>query len=406
MSSLDSDKRCLSGMRPTGRLHIGHLHGCLKNWVELQHKYDCFYFVADWHALTTAYDQTKEIEKSTTDMIVDWLAAGLSPTSCTFFIQSKVPEHAELMVLLSMITPKSWLERVPSYKDQMARLNDRDLDTFGFLGYPVLQAADILIYRAGHVPVGVDQQAHVEISREIARRFNEVYGREEEFDSNVKKALKKLDSNVAAKLQKAQRAFREQGDRDARDRAHALIEEMPDLSIGNKERLHGYLEGTGRVILPEPNALITKEKVVPGIDGQKMSKSSRNTLPLREDPKVVSQKIRTMPTDPARVRKTDPGDPAKCPVYALQQNYLSQEQLAWVNDGCRKASFGCIECKKPLIDAINQEQETLRAAAAPYVKDPDIVRSILMEGSEKARLTAKETMEDVRAAIGISHRSP
>ena len=405
MSSLDATKRCLSGMRPTGRLHIGHLHGCLENWVKLQHQYDCYFFVADWHALTTAYHDTSEIEQSTIDMIIDWLAAGLSPSACTMFVQSKVPEHAELMVLLSMITPRAWLERVPSYKDQIERLNDRDLDTFGFLGYPVLQAADILMYRAGHVPVGADQQAHVEATRDIARRFNETFGRDEDFEQKAQKSLAKLGSEVSAKLTKLRRAFVEQGDADALARAQTLLDENLRDSVSEKERLHGYLEGVGRIILPEPNALITKEKVVTGLDGQKMSKSTGNTISLREDRVVVESTIRRMPTDPARVRRTDPGEPNKCPVYSMQKNYLSGEQLAWVENGCRTASIGCIDCKKPLIEAINEEQESLRQEAEPYIKNPDLVRDILVEGSEKARVIAKETMDDVRAAVGISHRS-
>lgn len=405
MSSLDATKRCLSGMRPTGRLHIGHLHGCLENWVKLQHQYDCYFFVADWHALTTAYHDTSEIEQSTIDMIIDWLAAGLSPSACTMFVQSKVPEHAELMVLLSMITPRAWLERVPSYKDQIERLNDRDLDTFGFLGYPVLQAADILMYRAGHVPVGADQQAHVEATRDIARRFNETFGRDEDFEQEAQKSLKKLGSELAAKLTKLRRAFVEQGDAEALSSAQALLDANLRDSVSEKERLHGYLEGVGRIILPEPNALITKEKVVTGLDGQKMSKSTGNTISLREDPEVVESTIRRMPTDPARVRRTDPGEPNKCPVYSMQKNYLSDEQLAWVESGCRSASIGCIDCKKPLIEAINDEQESLRQEAEPYIKDPDLVRDILVEGSQKARLIARETMDDVRAAVGISHRS-
>ena len=405
MSSLDATKRCLSGMRPTGRLHIGHLHGCLENWVKLQHQYDCYFFVADWHALTTAYHDTSEIEQSTIDMIIDWLAAGLSPSACTMFVQSKVPEHAELMVLLSMITPRAWLERVPSYKDQIERLNDRDLDTFGFLGYPVLQAADILMYRAGHVPVGADQQAHVEATRDIARRFNETFGRDEDFEQKAQKSLAKLGSEVAAKLTKLRRAFVEKGDADALARAQTLLDENLADSVSEKERLYGYLEGVGRIILPEPNALITKEKVVTGLDGQKMSKSTGNTISLREEPDAVESTIRRMPTDPARVRRTDPGEPNKCPVYSMQKNYLSDEQLSWVENGCRTASIGCIDCKKPLIEAINEEQEALRQAAEPYLKNPDLVRDILVEGSERARVIAKETMQDVRAAVGISHRS-
>ena len=391
-------------MRPTGRLHIAHYHGVLKNWIRLQHEYDCFFFVADWHALTTHYQEPGDIEQFTLDTVIDWLAAGISPGSCTVFVQSRVPEHAELHLLLSMVTPKSWLERVPSYKDQITRLQDFDLDTYGFLGYPVLQSADILVYRAGNVPVGADQVAHVELSREIARRFNHIYGREPQFEELAEAAIKKMGRKPARLYGKARKDYVERGDTEALERARALLAEQQNLSIGDRERLFGYLEGGGRIILPEPEALLTDSSKVPGLDGEKMSKSQNNTLRLREDPVVVEQKIRTMRTDPNRVRRNDPGDPGKCPVFELHEIYSDQDTKDWVADGCRSAGIGCVDCKVPLIDAINEEQSHFIERAEQFENNPDLVRSIIIEGSEAARDVARETLEDVRGAIGISYR--
>lgn len=404
MSSSDPSQRVLSGMRPTGKLHLGHLHGVLNNWARLQHEYDCYFFVADWHALTTGYDATADIEADSLDMVVSWLAAGINPGSSTLFLQSKVPEHAELHLLLSMITPLSWLERVPSFKDMQAKLNDRDLATYGFLGYPLLQAADILIYRAGNVPVGADQVAHVELTREIARRFNSVYGREPGFEEQAEAAIKKMGKKAARLYKELRRGYVEQGDGDALARAQALVSEQQNISIGDQERLLGYLEGTGRIVLPEPQALLTETPKVPGLDGEKMSKSYNNIIALREDPDVVDEKIRTMQTDPQRVRLTDPGDPEKCPVFALHQVYSDDSTRSWAAEGCRSAGIGCIDCKKPLIEAVNAEQTLLRERARQYEEQPDVVQSILQEGAEKARDAAKDTLEEVRAAIGIEHR--
>ncbi len=391
-------------MRPTGRLHLGQYHGVIRNWLELQHGYECFFFVADWHALTTGYEDTGNIEQNTFDMVIDWLAAGVNPGTATVFVQSWVPEHAELHLLLSMITPVSWLERVPSYKDQQARLNDRDLSTYGFLGYPVLQSADILMYRAGNVPVGADQVAHVELTREIARRFNHVYGREPGFEELAIAAIGKMGRKAARLYKSLRRGYVEQGDAEALERARALLAEQANLSIGDRERLFGYLEGGGRIILPEPQALLNKAAKVPGVDGEKMSKSYENTIALREAPDEVERKVRTMITDPARVRRDDPGNPANCPVFALHEIYSDDEARGWVTEGCTTAGIGCIDCKKPLIDAINAEQEAMRERAQPFEDDRDLVHSILMEGSEKARDVARETLDDVRAAIGLAHR--
>jgi tryptophanyl-tRNA synthetase len=404
VSSHDADQRVVSGMRPTGRLHLGHYHGVLRNWVELQHEYQCYFFVADWHALTTHYDEPYDIEQFTFDTVVDWLAAGVSPGSATLFVQSKVPEHAELHLLLSMITPVSWLERVPSYKDQQAKLADRELATYGFLGYPLLQSADILVYRAGHVPVGADQVAHVELTREVARRFNHIYGREPGFEQNAEAAVKKMGKKAGRLYSELRRNYLTNGDAEALARARALLAEQQNLSIGDRERLFGYLEGSGRIVLPEPQPLLTPNAKVPGTDGEKMSKSYNNAIHLREDPTVVESKIRTMRTDPARVRRADAGNPDVCPVYALHRIYSSADTLEWIDKGCRSASIGCLDCKGPLIDAINAEQTVMRERARPFENDRDLVQSILIEGSEEARDAARETLEDVREAIGISHR--
>ena len=391
-------------MRPTGRLHIAHYHGVLKNWLRLQHEYECFFFVADWHALTTHYREPEDIEQFTFDTVVDWLAAGISPGSATIFVQSKVPEHAELHLLLSMITPISWLERVPSYKDQQAKLVDKDLSTYGFLGYPLLQSADILIYRAGNVPVGADQVPHVELTREIARRFNHIYGREPQFEQHAQQAVKKMGKKAARLYTDARKEYLENGDTEALERARALLGEQQNLSIGDRERLFGYLEGSGRIILPEPQALLTSTPRVPGVDGERMAKSLNNTIRMREAPAVVEQKIKTMKTDPARARRDDPGDPDICPVFALHQIYSDESVCQWVQKGCRDASIGCLDCKAPLIEAINAEQAPIIERAKQFEANPDLVRTIVNEGSEAARDVAKEPLEEVRAAVGISHR--
>jgi len=391
-------------MRPTGQLHLGNLHGALRNWVELQYQYECFFFVADWHALTTGYEDTSELEQNTWQIVIDWLGAGLNPNACTMFIQSRVPEHAELHLLLSMITPLGWLERVPTYKDQQEQLRDRDLATFGFLGYPLLQSADILVYRPQYVPVGEDQVAHVEITREIARRFNNVYGREPEFEAKVEKAVKSLGSRNAAVYRQQRTAYQEKGDVAALAKARALLEGNPRLTLKDRERLLGHLEGTGRAILPEPDVLLTATPKLPGLDGRKMSKSYGNTIGLREHPDEVAKKLRTMQTDPARVRRTDPGDPDKCPVYDLHRIYSDEATLTWAAAGCRSASIGCLECKKPLIDKVVEEITAIRARAQEYVDNPELIRGIIAAGCEKARDAARETMGEVRAAMGLEYR--
>jgi tryptophanyl-tRNA synthetase len=390
-------------MRPTGRLHLGHMHGVLNNWVKLQHEYECFFFVADWHALTTHYGDRSIFEENVIDMVIDWLAVGVNPGSAALFVQSRIPEHAELHLLLSMITPLGWLERVPSYKDQQEKLKEKDLDTYGFLGYPLLQAADILIYRAGYVPVGADQVAHVELTRETARRFNHLYGREPGFEENAAAAVKKMGKKSARLYSNLRTAYQEQGDHEALEKAQALLKEQQNISIGDRERLFGYLEGGGKMILAEPQSLLTPASKMPGLDGQKMSKSYDNTICLREPLELIEKKINTMPTDPARVRLTDPGDPEKCPVWQLHQTYSDDETRKWVVEGCKSAGIGCLECKKPVCEAIVAELEPIQKEAQQYEKDPDIVRSIIADGCETARESAKETIAEVRDAMGLSN---
>ncbi len=395
--------RVLSGMRPTGSLHLGHYHGVLKNWVQLQNEYECLFFVADWHALTTHYDTPQIIEQNVWDMVVDWLAAGVNPARATLFIQSRVPEHAELHLLLSMITPLGWLERVPTYRDQQEKLSEKDLSTYGFLGYPLLQSADILIYRATQVPVGEDQVPHIEFAREIARRFNHIYGREPGFEKKAEAAVKKLGGKKAKLYFELRTRFQEQGDDEALESAKALLDEQQSLNHGDRERLFGYLEGGGKMILSEPRAMLTAASKMPGLDGQKMSKSYNNTITLREDEASVSKKIRTMPTDPARIRRSDPGDPDKCPVWPLHQVYSSEDTKQWVMQGCKSAGIGCIECKQPVIDAVLEEQRPMRERAQLYLDDPALVRNIIADGCEKARKLASDTMRDVREAMGLSY---
>ncbi len=396
-------ERVLSGMRPTGRLHLGHYHGVLKNWVELQAEYPCLFFVADWHALTTNYDSPLVIEESVWDMVIDWLAAGVDPAQATIFIQSRVPEHAELHLLLSMMCPLGWLERVPTYKDQQEKLTDKDLSTYGFLGYPLLQSADILIYRADKVPVGEDQVPHVELTRDLARRFNHLYGREPGFEDKAREAIKKLGRKRAKLYDELRVRYQQEGDEGAIEQAEALIDDSQSLSLGDRERLYGFLEGGGKMILAEPDALLTEAARMPGLDGQKMSKSYGNTIFLREERESVAKKIRTMQTDPARVRRTDPGDPDKCPVWQFHLVYSDEPTRDWVQKGCRSAGIGCLECKQPVLDAIQAEQDGMRERAQPYLDDPGLVRSIVADGCERARKMAQETMRDVREAVGLSY---
>jgi tryptophanyl-tRNA synthetase len=397
-------ERVVSGMRPTGALHLGHYHGALKNWIRMQSELPCLFFVADWHALTTHYEDPGIIEASTWDMVIDWLAAGVDPSQSTIFIQSRVPEHAELHLLLSMATPLGWLERVPTYKDQQENLADRDLATYGFLGYPLLQSADVLIYRASQVPVGADQVPHIEMTREIARRFNHLYGRERNFEEKAQASIKKLGGKGPKLYTELRTQYQEQGSDEALARARTMLDEAKSLSMDDRERLSGYLVGSRKTVLAEPQARLTEASRMPGLDGRKMSKSYGNTIALREDRESVVKKVRTMPTDPARIRRTDPGEPEKCPVWQLHLVYSDDNTRDWAAKGCRSAGIGCLECKQPVLDAILLEQEPMRERAQKYLDDPSLVRAIVADGCETARKLARETMHDVREAMGLSYR--
>ncbi len=393
-------------MRPTGALHLGHYHGALKNWVRLQDEHECFYFVADWHALTTHYEEREVMERYVYDMVIDWIAAGLDPERCTIFIQSRLPEHAELFTLLAMGTPLGWLERVPTYKDQIEKLKDRDLATYGFLGYPLLQAADILIYRANHVPVGEDQSSHVELTREVARRFNNLYGRSADFEAKVAAALAKLSKDDARYYGKQRKVFGETGNAEVLAKGEGIVRRAAGetgWTDEDTELLLGHLKGAGKSILTEPQALHTEVLRLPGLDGTKMSKSYGNAILMRDEPAEVTKKVRGMVTDPARVRRNDPGDPDKCPVWQFHKLYSDATTQDWVVKGCKSAGIGCLDCKQPVIDAIIKEQQPWRERAEAYLSNPKQVHWIVEMGTERARTVARQTMKDVRSAMGLTY---
>ena len=393
-------ERVLSGMRPTGALHLGHYHGALKNWAQLQNDNDCLFFVADWHALTMHYESPEVIAAHTHDMVIDWLAAGVDPDKATLFVQSRLPEHAELFLLLGMGTPLAWLERVPTYKEQIGNLKDKDLLTYGFLGYPLLQAADILIYQARWVPVGADQVPHIEMSREIARRFNGLYGKDPHIEARARAAAQLLPEADRQQLLALRRGADQEGQIELREQAHALIS-ASKLSRADKEALRAQVDGGRRSILREPEALLTPESKLPGLDGRKMSKSYGNAIAIREERSQVEHKIRRMPTDPARVRRTDPGNPDNCPVWQFHLAYSDDARREWVRRGCTSAGIGCLECKQPVIDAVLREQQPMLERAQPYLDRPALVEEILDAGTQRARQAARETMVAVRDAMGL-----
>jgi tryptophanyl-tRNA synthetase len=393
-------------MRPTGALHLGHYHGALKNWVRLQDEYEAFYFVADWHALTTHYEERDVLERHVYDMVIDWIAAGLDPEKSTIFIQSRLPEHAELFTLLAMGTPLGWLERVPTYKDQMEKLKDRDLATYGFLGYPLLQAADILIYKAAFVPVGEDQSSHVELTREVARRFNHLYGRRAGFELQVAAALAKLPKDDQRYFEKQRKTFGETGAAEALAKGEGLLKKAAAIegwTADDTEVLQGHLKGGGKSVLTEPHALHTEVLRLPGLDGTKMSKSYGNAVLMRDEAPVVEKKIRGMVTDPARARRTDPGTPEKCPVWAFHKIYSDEATQDWVVKGCTTAGIGCLDCKQPVIDAVVRQQQPWKDRAEQYLANPKQVHWIVEMGTERARTVARQTMKDVREAMGLNY---
>jgi tryptophanyl-tRNA synthetase len=396
-------KRVLSGMRPTGALHLGHYHGALKNWVRLQSEMECFYFVADWHALTTHYENPDVIEASVYEMVIDWLATGIDPEQCTLFLQSRLPEHAELFTLLAMGTPISWLERVPTYKDQQQQLKDKDLSTYGFLGYPLLQAADILIYKAHYVPVGEDQSSHVELTREAARRFNDLYGRRKTDDAKIAALLESLPKDDARYIKSMAKKRTEQGDETVLAKLPGFLTKFEAMNADDKALLTSFVSGKGKVVLVEPDVLLTNASKLPGLDGRKMSKSYGNAIGIREDAASIEKKVREMPTDPARIKRSDPGDPAKCPVWQFHLIYSDEEKRQWVTDGCKTAGIGCIECKKVVSDAILAEQQPMLERAQPYIANRQRVYEIVDAGCKRAQTVARQTMGDVRQAMGLNY---
>jgi tryptophanyl-tRNA synthetase len=396
-------KRVLSGMRPTGALHLGHYHGALKNWVRLQSEMECFYFVADWHALTTHYENPDVIEASVYEMVIDWLATGIDPEQCTLFLQSRLPEHAELFTLLAMGTPISWLERVPTYKDQQHQLKDKDLSTYGFLGYPLLQAADILIYKAHYVPVGEDQASHVELTREAARRFNDLYGRRKNDEAKIAAVLDSLPKDDARYLKSMAKKRTEQGDDTVLAKLPGFLAKFEAMSLDEKALLTSFVSGKGKAVLIEPDVLLTQSSKLPGLDGRKMSKSYGNAIGIREDAASITKKIREMPTDPARVKLHDKGNPEKCPVWQFHLVYSDEKRKSWVTEGCTTASIGCVECKKTVSDAILAEQQPMLDRAKTYVTNPARVREIVDTGCQRAQAVARQTMFDVRKAMGLNY---
>ena len=374
---LDQRPRILSGMRPTGKLHLGNLVGALQNWVQLQDKYESYHFVADWHMLTTDYANTSELQSNIQEMVTDWLAAGLDPQKATLFVQSRLPEHAELHLLFSMVTPLGWLERVPSYKEQLENIKDRDLHTYGFLGYPVLQAADILMYKANAVPVGEDQVPHVELAREIARRFNFTYGR------------LALSPEVRLDPRVDREEFEEVLGRDTDPALKQYFTQPGRISLQNP-------------VFPEPQILLTPTPRLPGTDGRKMSKSYNNAIFLSDPPEVVDKKLKTMMTDPARKRRSDPGNPEVCPVFDLHKVFSSQDVIDRVNRECRTAEIGCIDCKKLASGWINQRLAPIRERRKLYEENPKLVWDVLEEGTERARKVAQATMTEVRRAVNLT----
>ncbi len=391
-------KRVLSGMRPTGRLHIGHYFGALSNWIKLQEEYDCFYFVADWHALTTHYaEDTRVVLENTIQIATDWLAAGLDPAKCTMFVQSDLPEHAELHLLLSMVTPLSWLERIPTYKEQIENLPDKDLGTYGFLGYPLLQTADIVMYDADFVPVGEDQVPHVELSREIVRRFDYMFclkAKPELFADAEEAAAARERMIRALPIKEADFSLNQETQINLLNGIREVGVDNFFKSIGRAKKFFAY-----KPALKEPGVLLTETPRFPGTDGRRMAKSYDNAIWLSESDESIRAKTKVMMTDPARKRRTDPGNPDVCPVFTWHKLFSTPETIAWSDQGCRTAGIGCIECKAAMADGLIRWIEPIRARRREYEAEPQKVRDVLEEGSAKARKVAKRTMRRVREAI-------
>jgi tryptophanyl-tRNA synthetase len=389
-------------MRPTGKLHLGNLVGALQNWVKLQDEYESYHFVADWHMLTTGYENTLDLRQDTWEMVADWLACGLDPGKATFFVQSRLPEHAELHLLFSMVTPLSWLERVPTYKEQLENIRDHDINTYGFLGYPLLQAADILMYKANYVPVGEDQVPHVELAREVARRFNLAFGELE--------PLERTDGDWVFRAARA--GLEMKGHKPGKESIGVDIVSVDPREFlaaafrqaTMEQRAECLNQGLGelRGIFPEPEALLTSAPRLPGTDGRKMSKSYANAIFLTDAPDVVSKKLATMVTDPARKRRSDPGNPDVCPVFDLHKIFSPQDTIDRVNRECRTAGIGCVDCKKLAAGHLNAFLAPIQERRKPYEQNPQEVWDVLEEGTAKARAVAQATMREVRAAVKLT----
>ena len=388
-------------MRPTGSLHLGHHFGVLKNWLELQSSYECYFFVADWHALTTDYEKSKNVSQHTLDIVATWLSVGLDPSQSTIFVQSSIKQHSELFLLLSMCTPLSWLERVPTYKETLNNFKDREINTLGFLSYPLLQAADILIYGADYVPVGEDQIAHIELAREVARRFNNLYGKDDDFKLKAINALEKIGSKNSKLYLSWTKKYQETGDKDALDSARSLIENLTNISSKDKSRLEGFIEGSGIMLLNEPQPLTTKVPKLDGLDGRKMSKSYKNTISLIEEDDLLQKKILSMQTDPSRIKKTDAGDPGKCTVWNLHKIFTENDLQKTIHKDCRSARIGCVDCKKILKKNISHEISPIRDRYHNFKSDQDNLQQILTTGCKKASEKAEKQVEIVRKAIGL-----
>jgi len=395
--------RVLSAMRPNGRLHLGHYLGVLQNWQQIQYQYKCFFMLADIHGIINNYQASQQLSETMNEMVIDWLAAGVDPSQATIFIQSRVPEHFELASLLGVITPLGWLERVPSYKDALDELEHTDGNTYGLLGSPLLQSADILLYNSHYVITGEEQAANIELTREIARRFNHLFGREDGFEEKASASIKKLGIKKAALYAKLLIKYQQEGNDDALDTARYLLQDALNLSHGDRERLFAFLENKGKVFLQEPHILTGSSTRIVGTDGTQMSIIRNNTINIREKPEMVSSKIRGMITDPARIKRSDRGTPSSCPVWSLHQIYSTQEVSDWVEMGCLSAGIGCLDCKQPLIDAINLQQHELIEKAKPYQEDSTLVKRILSDGCGRAREIASTNLKSIKHAMNIDY---
>ncbi|TXI93768.1 MAG: tryptophan--tRNA ligase [Neisseriales bacterium] len=400
---MNSHPKLFSTMRPSGRLHLGHYFGALQNWRKYQYEYESYFMLADISSLTNQYNPELNLEELIETVVIDWLASGIDPSQATIFIQSKVPEHFELSTLLAAVTPLSWLERVPSYKEKIDELEHTDLSTYGFLGLPLLQAANILAYNSKFVLINEEQLANIEFVREVARRFNHLFGREEGFEEKAQLSIKKLGSKKAEIYEQLLMEYQQEGNEESLERARFLLQDALNLAHGDRERLFAFLENKSKVIFNEPQAIFDKSNIIMGVDGQKMSNKANNCIYLRESEEEVSKKIRSMPTDPARIRRTDRGNPECCPVWKLHQVYSDKEVKEWAEMGCISAGIGCLDCKQPLIDKINEQQSELRENARIYEEDPTLVKRIITDGCNRARDVASDTLKEIKQTMNINY---